>query len=105
RLSERIQERREQSEGVYAPRKWDGGLTMTSASRQAKNRARATSQMRAVGLARRGFARCSRNRASCFRRKRLSATNGCLHSSLTHDLRVAPHKLRSDCHGISAEMI
>jgi hypothetical protein len=49
------------------------GLTMTRASRQAKKRARATIANRNAGVVLRGLAFRSWNRASCLRRKRISA--------------------------------
>jgi hypothetical protein len=48
---------------------------MTKASRQAKKRASATIANRNAGVVLRGFAFRSWNRASCLRRKRISASS------------------------------
>ena len=50
------------------------GLTIASASRQSKNRASATIASRIASVVLRGFALRSCTSASCFRRKRFSAT-------------------------------
>jgi hypothetical protein len=53
------------------------GLTMTSASRQLKNRARTTSQVRAQAFARRGFRPAFLEKSKVFSEKEVLSGKGC----------------------------